>query len=350
MSPTSKVGYDRDHEAFRSAVHALLAAELRPRLDEFRTNGAVSADVYAAAGRSGFLGMGVPEEFGGGGVDDPRFVAVLLEEAVATGAIGFAQVLANHVGVCIPALLRFSTSKQRDALLSDAASGVALAAPVFGVEAGVPRFGVPAAAQASIFVLDVWKDSAPVGTLAVSGGVATDPVYDFLGGRESGAADVTVSGDLLVAELAPSQHEVMRRDADLWNAALAVGATRRAITLTIDYVSQRKAFGNLIADFENTRYRMAEVAAELGSVTAFLAECLDRHASGVLNPVAAASLRWVATRVHDHAVDQGIQLHGGYGYMREYEIAHAFADARFVSAVAGGVSDPRELVAAGLFA
>jgi len=349
MSQMNVGGYDEDHEAFRAAVRTFFASELVPRLEDFRRDGAVPLEVYSAAAEHGFLGTAVPEEFGGGGVDDPRFIAVLLEECAASGALGFAQVLANQLGVCIPALLRVPQTAARDESITALAAGAGIAVPVFGVEIGTRKAGVPGAGQASTFVVDVWNNGNPSGTALVSDPASVSRVEDPLGGRESCQADV-VFGNPRVGELEQSQRAQMRRDADLWNAVLALAGARHALSVTIDYVTQRKAFGRLVGEFENSRNRLAEVAAEIACVGSFLSSCLDRHSSNDLDSVTSAALRLVATQAHDHAVDQCIQLHGGYGYMREYAIAHAFADARFLAQSAAATSDPRLEIAAGLFA
>ena len=121
--------YNEDHEAFRDSVRKFLATEVVPVLDAWRTAGRIPGELLASAGEQGFLGTSVPEEFGGGGVDDPRFVAVLVEEAMVVGAAGLASVLARHCGVSTSVLLSLEPGEARSSWLAGVASGELLAVP-----------------------------------------------------------------------------------------------------------------------------------------------------------------------------------------------------------------------------
>jgi acyl-CoA dehydrogenase len=137
----------------------------------------------------------------------------------------------------------------------------------------------------------------------------------------------------------------LHRDLDLWFAVLALASARTATALAVDYVHARKVFGRPLAEFENTRFRLAELWAELASVTAFVDSCVHARSIGALDVADAAAARLTANRVCGEAVDQSLQLHGGYGYMREYPISHAFADARFLQVMAAAYSNPRDTLA-----
>jgi acyl-CoA dehydrogenase len=338
----SRSVYDADHEHFRDSVRKFLAAEVVPNLDAWRAAGRFPARVVRAAGGQGFLGTAVPEEFGGGGVDDQRFTAVLVEETMAVGAAGLAAVFAQHSGVCIPALLRSPDTGRRAAWLSGLAAGELLGVPV--ITAGTGAAGVPGAAVADLFVVAAPR---PMDTLAVlpRAAVRVDPVVGALGGREAAAADVVL--DPGEAPRCAAAAELLC-DFDLWWAVLGGAGARAALELTVTYVQERTVFGRPVASFENTRFRLAEVAAHIAAVQALTDSCLGALAAGGLTPAAAAGARLVASAVYDRAVDQGMQLHGGYGYMREYPISHAFADARFLRLAAAATSEPREALAAAL--
>jgi acyl-CoA dehydrogenase len=339
--------YDEDHEAFRDSVRKFLATEVVPALEDWRAAGRLPGDLLASAGEQGFLGTSVPEEFGGGGVDDPRFVAVLVEEAMAVGAAGLASVLARHCGVSTSLLLNLEPGEARSSWLAGVASGELLAVPAV-LDTSLQARGVPGAAVADLFVLSVPGPELRVAFVpraAVTVEVVTGP----LGGREAAPGDVLVDEGALSA--APTVHDVdgsFARDLDLWSAVCAVSGARAALDLTLAYVKERKVFGKFVAEFENSRFRLAELGSEIAAAAALTGSCLDALASGSLNASVAAAARLTSERVHDQAVDQGMQLHGGYGYMREYAISHAFADARFLRQAAGGGAQPRVAIASAL--
>jgi acyl-CoA dehydrogenase len=339
--------YDEDHEAFRDSVRKFLATEVVPVLDDWRAAGRFPDDLMASAGEQGFLGTSVHEEFGGGGVDDPRFVAVLVEEAMAIGAAGLSAVLARHCGVSTSVLLDLEPGEARSSWLTGVASGELLAVPAV-LDTSLRARGVPGAAVAALFVLAV-PGPEPLIAVVPRESVTVEPVSGPLGGREAAAGDVLV--DQAVLASAPTKTDIdgaFARDLDLWSAVCAVAGARAALDLTLAYVSDRKVFGRPVAEFENTRFRLAELGSEIAAAAALTNTCLDALASGSLPTSVAAAARLTSGRVHDQAVDQGMQLHGGYGYMREYPIAHAFADARFLRLAAGDGSQPREAIAAAL--
>jgi acyl-CoA dehydrogenase len=174
-------------------------------------------------------------------------------------------------------------------------------------------------------------------------GVTITPIDDNLAGRDAGLADVTLGDVDTNTGLASAT--ALHRDLDLWFAVLALASTRTATALAVDYVHARKVFGRPLAEFENTRFRLAELWAELASVTAFVDSCVHARSIGALDVADAAAARLTANRVCGRAVDQSLQLHGGYGYMREYPISHAFADARFLQVMASAYSNPRQTLA-----
>lgn len=331
-------GYDEDHDDFAQSVRRFLADHVVGQLEEWRAGGGFDKGLFAAAGEQGFLGTTVSEELGGAGLDDPRFAAVLVEEAAATGAAGLALVLARHVGVVLPALV---------AAASPLVAGLA-AGELIGCVAVLPpegrAAGVPGAGAADVFVL---IDPARPDRFVVAERDQLDVLPSRpLGGAEGAVADVTVPAGMLdgPAHDAPGLGAAL----DLWDAVVGVGAARAAFGLTVDYVQDRAVFGRKLATFENTRFRLAEVGAELTAARGLVDSALADLAGGALSTGLAAAVRIVAANVHDRTVDQGMQLHGGYGYMREYPIAHAFGDARFVRVASAATSEPRAVLATAL--
>jgi len=347
--PLPRSAYDEDHESFRESARKFVDSHVVPHLDEWRATGAFDPEVLRAAGAQGFLGTLVPEEYGGGGVDDPRFTAVLVEEAMAVGAAGLALLLALHSGVCASAVLRLPESDQRTRWLSGLASGELLAVPVV-VGQSLTAAGVPGAAAASVFVVAVPAGEGGLQVVVVPrDAIEIDPRRASLAGREAAVADVRV--DQTVVAAAPGFRDPearLRCDLDVWAAVLAVAGAQAALDLTLGYVTERKVFGRPVASFENTRFRLAELGSEIAAARALTESCLAGLGDGSLPAASAAAARLTSGSAHDRAVDQGMQLHGGYGYMREYPISHAFADARFLRLAAAAVSDPRGVLAEAL--
>ncbi|MCV7412414.1 hypothetical protein AWC05_17515 [Mycobacterium florentinum] len=329
--------YGDDHEVFRDSVKRFIASEVVPQLDEWRHADGVPRSVVAAAGEAGFLGTAVPEEFGGGGADDFGFLVVLIEEAVAAGATGLALLFALQAGVAIPFLLEHGSSAHKQQWLPGLATGELIAVP-----APATLSGVAAARIADALLVHNDGDGVVLTTLDRPGVVVT-PISENLAGRDAGLADVTL-GDV-GANTDLIYPTTFSRDLDLWFAVLALASARTAMALAVDYVNARKVFGQPLAEFENTRFRLAELWAELASLTAFVDSCVQQRAAGALDAADAAAARLTASRVCAQAVDQSLQLHGGYGYMREYPISHAFADARFLQVIAAAYSNPRETLA-----
>lgn len=314
--------------------------------------------MITAAGEAGFLGITVPEEFGGGGTADVGFLAVLVEETIAAGATGLALIFALHAGVVIPFLINHGTDADRARWAPGLASGELVGLPAGrGSIAADPAVltgvvpGVPGGRLADLLLLPHGDPEPKAVLLAVdSYGVTVEPVLGSLAASDAAIADVVCTGARLSdgAVVGPEGAATAQRDLDLWFGVLALAAARAAMALTIDYVSTRKVFGRSLAEFQNTRFRLAELSADLKSITALADACLRSRSLGTLDADDAAALRLRGEALNHQAADQGLQLHGGYGYMREYPISLAFADARFLGLAAQAHSDPRRTIAAGI--
>ena len=333
-----RVGYESDHDDFAQSVRRFLADHVVGQLEGWRADGGFDRGLFAAAGEQGFLAATVPEELGGAGLDDPRFAAVLVDETAATGAAGIALVVARHVGVVLPALIA-ADSPYAAGLASGELIGCVAVIAGDGLAAGVPGAGV-----ADVFVL---VDAARPDRFVVACRDDLKVVTGrLLGGSEVATGDVVVPTSVLEAERYDASG--LLAAVDLWDAIVSVGAARAAFDLTVAYVQDRAVFGRKLATFENTRFRLAEVGAELTAARGLVDSALAELSGASLSPALAAAVRVVASNVHDRAVDQGMQLHGGYGYMREYPIAHAFSDARFLRVASAATSEPRAVLASAL--
>jgi acyl-CoA dehydrogenase len=351
--------YDDEHEALRESFARFLADAAVPFAEGWRAAGAVPPAFFSAAAEHGFVGIAMGEEHGGAGVDDPRFGAVLVEEAMRLGLTGVALTLGQHNDVCVPVVARHGAGDA--ALLAGLATGAvrcalvgadapvearpaeggwtlhgACAAVVGGVGAGLLLVVAAGGGSAEPLLLLVAAD-APGLTCA-----AADPLFGL---PDAGLADLTFNGVAVGASArlgADGEGARLLRDVQVAQqlslAVASAAGARAALDWTVQYVHERKAFGQPLAHFENTRMALGDVAADVLITQAFVDACLADHVAGGLAPARAAAAKLRATDLLGRAVDAGVQLHGGYGYMTEYPIARLYADAR-VLRVIGGTSE-----------
>jgi acyl-CoA dehydrogenase len=356
--------FDDDHQAFRGSVRKLLATRPGPGVDE---RGALSA-----AGADGFLGVTLPESLGGGGVDDPRFTVVLGEEMMSAGHTALAFRAGVHAWVVAPALMHHATAAQQDRWLPGLASGERTVALVgLGVDGAISSRSadsglvlsgtsraVAGGADADLLLV-VTEDDAGRGRLAVleSGRAGVTPTPDSLGAPGMAPAHVTFCDTVVPqSDVLPTASEVgaagqldeLRGDVDLWLAVISLAGARAALSETVAYVQDRKVFGRSLAEFDNTCDVLAGVSVSLDAASHLVATCVRSRCAGPIAPARACAAVIAATDVHARAVDEGLQLHGGYGYMREYPIAQAFADARYLLLESHRRPSAAHVVAAGL--
>jgi acyl-CoA dehydrogenase len=276
-----------------------------------------SDDPLRAAAEHGFVAMGVPEEHGGLGIDDVRFAAIVMQEAMRAGQPALALVLTAHGDVPVRALVAdgghgnwlagLATAELRAATALHARDGFAPA--------------VVGAAHADLLI---------VGAAAIEANAATiEPIDGPVGLGDAGLANVTFD-PAAVTPLPGVDLEDLLVGERLLLALGAVAAAQAALDLTVDYVRDRRAFGTPIASFQNTRQLLGAAGAQLRAAEALAERALQQRVDGRLSAADAAAAKLAATEAQAAAVDAGVQLHGGYGYMLEYPIAHAYADARFL--------------------
>jgi long-chain-acyl-CoA dehydrogenase len=364
--------FDADHEAFRDTVRTFLAKEVVPHHEQWEADGQVDRAVWTAAGNAGLLGTDVPEEYGGGGVADFRYNAVVTEEITRAGATGLGIPLQNDV--VAPYLLRLATDEQKGRWLPGFCSGetiTAIAMTEPGTGSDLQGIATRAKAQPDgSYVLNGAKTFITNGILAdlVVVVARTDPdagsrgfsllvVERGMAGFERGRrlakvglkaqdtaelsfTDVRVPPENVLGDAGHGFAYLMQNLAQE-RLSIAVGAAagaERALALTLDYVKDRKAFGRPVATFQNTRFELAEMATEVDVTRTFVDRCLREHVERELSAADAAKAKWWATDVQKRVVDRCVQLHGGYGYMLEYPIAKAFLDSR-VQSIYGGTNE-----------
>jgi alkylation response protein AidB-like acyl-CoA dehydrogenase len=365
--------YEPEHEQFRSSVRQFLQREVAPRYDEFEKAGIVDRSVFAKAGEAGFLGFAVPEEHGGGGTRDFRYNVVLGEEIQAAGLASAGLGLTLHTDICLPYFLDLTNEEQKARWLPGIASGELITA----VSMTEPGTGSDLASITTTAIRDgddfVVNGSKTFVTNGINSDVVilaakTDPTQRHAGisllvlergmpGFERGRnldkiglhaqdtaelflTDVRVpAANLLGTEGQGFRHLTANLAQErLSMAATGVAGARAALGWTLEYCKERSAFGQPIGSFQNTKFRLAELATEVNVGQAFVDQCIVAHNRGELGAEEAAMAKLWCTELQGRAVDLGVQLHGGYGFMQEYPIARAYADAR-ITRIYGGTSE-----------
>jgi alkylation response protein AidB-like acyl-CoA dehydrogenase len=365
--------FEAEHDLFRESFRRFLEKEVVPRAEEFEREGLMDRAIFAKAGDAGFLGMEVPEEYGGGGVRDFRYNTVIIEEVAETCIGGSGLGITLHNDICLPYFLHLTNEEQKQRWLPGICSGelitaVAMTEP--GIGSDLASMSTTAIRDGDFYVVNGSKTFITNGINAdlVITAVKTDPTQRHRGmsllvvergmeGFERGRnlakiglhsqdtaelffTDVRVSvGNLLSAEGEGFRYLVTNLPQERLSIAVAgLAAARAAYRWTLDYVKERQAFGQPIGGFQNTRFKLAELATEIAVAEAFIDKAILAHNEGQLTGEEAAMAKWWCTELQGRATDMGVQLHGGYGYMTEYPIARAYADAR-VTRIYGGTTE-----------
>ncbi|WP_107062223.1 acyl-CoA dehydrogenase family protein [Streptomyces sp. NRRL S-37] len=375
--------YGPDHEAFRETVRTFLAKEVTPHHERWEKDGVVDREVWRSAGRRGLLGMAVGEEYGGGGTDDFRYSAVLIEEFARAGASGLA--LSLHNDIVGPYLTRLATEEQKRRWLPGFVSGdlvTAIAMTEPGAGSDLQGIRTTATDRGDHYLLNGAKTFISNGILADlvvvvarttpeggSGGqsllVVERGTEGFERGRNLGKIgqkaqdtaelffhDVRVPKENLLGEENRAFTHLMDNLAQE-RLAIAVGAAAAAeetLDVTTRYVKEREAFGRPLATLQHIRFEIAEMATETAVTRTFLDRCVTEHSRGGLDAVHASMAKWWATELQKRVADRCLQLHGGYGYMTEYRVARAFVDGRVQTIYGGTTEIMKEIIGRSLLA
>ena len=365
--------FDDLHEDFRASFRTFLEREVAPHYEQWERDGIVPREVFAAAGAGGFLAMGVPEQYGGAGAEDFRLNLVISEECQRTGLSGFGLGITLHNDICLPYFLRYCDEEQRERWLPGIASGeliTALAMTEPGIGSDLASMSTSARRDDEHYVVNGAKTFITNGINAdlIILAAKTDPSERHRGislmivergseGFERGRnlekigqhaqdtaelsfSDVRVPVSNLLAEEGQGFLYLVSNlpQERLSIAAAAVAAAEAAVGWTLEYVKERKAFGQPIGSFQSTRFTLAEVHGEVEVARVFIDRCTEALNADELTPEQAATAKWWATDLQGRVIDRCLQLFGGYGYMLEYPIARAYADAR-VTRIYGGANE-----------
>ncbi len=365
--------YDESHELFRDSFRSFIEAEVLTRKDEFERAGIMDREIYAAAGKHGFVGMAVPERYGGGGTGDFRFNAVI-DEVLAERAVGGAGLgLSLHNDITTPYFVEYCTDEQAGRWLPGISSGDLITA----IAMTEPGTGSDLASIATTAVRDGDEYIVNGAKTFITNGINSDLVItvcrtDPDGGR-NGMSLLVVERGMQGFERGRNLDKIGQHSADtaelffsdvrvpaanllgeegrafeylsfnLAQERLSIGvyglaAAKAALGWTVDYVKERQAFGQPIASFQNTKFVLAEVATEVEVTQPFIDGCVMELNAGELSPAKAAMAKLWATELQKRVTDRCLQLFGGYGYMSEYPIGPAFTEAR-ITTIYGGTSE-----------
>jgi len=364
--------FDADHLAFAEAFRAFADKAIVPNYMAWERAGITPREVFTEAGKSGFLGMQVPEQYGGGGVEDFRFNQALDEQVALAGITGSGLGITLHNDTCLPYFLTYGTDEQKQRWLPGIVTGelitaVAMTEPgagsdLSGIRTSAKRDGdhyvvngsktfITNGINADLVVTAVRTGAdrhSGMSLLILERGMAgfeRGRNLDKLGLHSQDTAELSFTDvQVPVANLLGSEGEgfaqlVKKLPQERMSIAVsAIADAQAAFENTLRYVQERKAFGTTIGSFQNTKFVLAEIATEIDVAQAFLDRCVDRLNDGELDAADAAKAKWWCTELQGRVIDRCLQLHGGYGYMTEYAVSRAFADAR-VTRLYGGTTE-----------
>jgi long-chain-acyl-CoA dehydrogenase len=360
-----------EHLMFRDAFRKFAQKELVPHMEEWEQEGIVSREAWLLAGASGFLGMDVPEAYGGIGEVDFRYSAIVCEELAYQGVSSIALPL--QTDMVIPYITKYGNEDQKRGWLPKLVSGeligaIAMTEPNTGSD--IASIETIALRQGDHYLLNGQKTFISNGLLndLVIVVAKTDPQKDAHGislfvvergmqGYERGrnlekiGLHAQDTAELFFRDVkVPSDHLLGEEDQGFIylmeglpreRMTMAIGGIASAETAleeTIEYCKQRTAFGRPIGSFQNSRFKLAEMKTEVEIGRVFVDHCIMLYNQGELSVERAAMAKWWITDVQNRVIDQCLQLHGGYGYMKEYPIAKAYVDAR-AQKIYGGTSE-----------
>jgi acyl-CoA dehydrogenase len=369
--------FSEEHEMFRDSVRGFMQKEIAPNSDRWHEQGIVDRDAFLKAGEMGLLLMWADEKFGGAGVQDFRYEQVLIEENAAHGDAGFFMTL--HSRLVGPYIGELGTEEQKSRWLPKCISGeniLAVAITEAGAGSDVAGLRTRAEDKGDHFLLNGSKTYTSNGINAdliivvartdneSRHGLSLFMVERGMEGFERGRNlkkmglksqdtaelffnNVKVPKENLLGELNRGFYHLMHFLAEerLIGAVGYLATSSTAVELTLDYIKDRKAFGQTIADFQNSRFKMADMRTQIDIAQVFIDHCVAEHNQGNLTADDAAKAKLFTSELEGRVMDECVQLHGGAGYMDEYPICRMYLNARISRIYAGSSEIMREIIA-----
>lgn len=366
-----------EHEDFRRSIRRFYEEEIMPQHERWEERGYVDREIWTRAGELGFLCLTVPEEYGGMG-GDPLYSVALIEEQAYAGATGMSFSTHNDIVACY--LLNFGTEEQKKHWLPKMATGEAVGALAMtepGTGSDLQAITTRAVREGDDYVINGQK-------IFITNGYLSDIVLLVAKTGKGGAKDISIilvetnregfsRGKPLkkvglraqdTCELffdnvrVPCSHVLGGEEGKafamlmgelaferLTVAINSIAAAAASLDITLDYTRTRKVFGNTVASYQNSRFKMAEMKAQIAIGQVYVDRCIELYMDGALSSEAAATAKYWVSELLCKVVDECVQLHGGYGYMLEYRIARAYLDARASRIYVGSNEIMKEIIA-----
>lgn len=372
-------GRKEDAVLFQEMINRVLDKEVAPFYDQWERESAIPRSAWNTLGQAGMLGIDMPEEYGGAGASF-EISQLAISEIARKGFGGLASGYNIHANIVMPYILHLGSETQKQRYLPEMVSGdvlsaIAMTEPGAGSDLAAMRTTaqrtdrgyvingakvfITNGLQAELIVVCA-KTDPKAGARGVSLFLVDTSLPGFSRGKgiqkigqhasdtaELFFSDLMVPHEALLGEegkgFAYLMQELPRER--LGVGAQAVGATEGVLALTLDYVQQRQAFGQRIADFQNTRFKLAEARARLEMSKAYLNQCIDSYLNGEMGPTEAAILKLMLTEMQCEIANECLQLFGGYGYTLEYPVSRFFVDARVQTIYAGTSEIMKEVIA-----
>jgi alkylation response protein AidB-like acyl-CoA dehydrogenase len=370
--------FDDDHEAFRDSCAAFLAKHVTPNLETYLEQKALPREFWRAAGDEGFLGLEIPEAFGGSEAGDYRFNAVWAEELSKLNA-ALASCAAIHSDIAVPYIVDLGTDEQKQRWLPGCATGeivTAIGMTEPGGGSDLAALKTTAVRDGDAWVINGSKTfitngfSADLVLTAVrtspekgAKGItlfaleATDPGFsrgrklDKVGQAEADTSelffeDVRVGDDRVIGEVDRGFIYMMERlpQERLSCAVSNVAHAKQILAETIQYAHDRKAFGQSIGSLQHNKFLLAELVTKIEVAEAYVDQAVLAHTHGQATATDAAKAKWWSSEIQNDVLDHCVQVHGGYGFMNEYRVARAWRDARVSKIWAGSNEIMKELI------
>ena len=370
--------FDSDHEAFRETCRTFVERQLRPNQEKHIANHEFGRELWLELGKQDLLGLNIPAEYGGAGVDDPRFAMVLAEE-LSKFAFAYSSCVGIHADCVAPYLVDLGTEEQKRRWLPKFCTGelitaIAMTEPSGGSD--LANLKTTAVRQGDDWILNgsktfitngysadlvvvaartsPEKKAKGISLFAVESGMEgfnRGRKLDKVGQDESDTAelyfeDVRIPGTNLIGELDQGFIHMMNwlPQERLSNAVGNLSQAAQILDETLVYIKERKAFGQAIGSFQYNKFLAAELVTKVEVTQAFIDQAVLAHTEKKLTPIDAAKVKWWTADIQNEVLDACVQLYGGYGYMNEYRVARAWRDARVSKIWAGSNEIMKELI------
>ena len=369
--------FDQEHEDFRASVRAFLQREVVPFHDQWEKDGQVDREVWTKAGAAGLLCFDVDEEYGGAGIKDFRYNMIVSDEIGRVGASGLGFPV--HSDIIVPYISSLGTDEQKARWLPGLVNGELISAIAMtepGAGSDLQGIRTTAFDKGDHYVLNgsktfisngimsdlvivVCRTNPEAGHQGISLLVVERGMAGFERGRnlEKMGLKAQDTAELFFDNVEVPKANLLGEEGSgfislmvnlpqerISIAAIAVAACEHILQLCLDYAKEREAFGRPIGKFQHNRFLLAEMATEVRIARVFVNDCVLKLNAGEVDTSLASMAKWWTTELQKKVVDQGVQLHGGYGYMMEYPIAKAYVDSRIQTIYGGTTEIQKEII------